>query len=603
MCATYREACQRLQLLEDDTHWDHTLGDAIISAPAHQIRSLFAIIVSTCFPSNPHELWHKYNDHMADDFLHRARIATSNQDLEMNDDMHNQALISIEDTCLLICGNSLNNLGMPSPNRLRHEAVNREMDRERGYDQNALSDTVQTSIPMLNNEQKHAYNTVMQSVDRESGGIFFLDAPGGTGKTFLISLILATIRSRGHVAIAVASSGIAATLLEGGRTAHSAFKLPLNMQITSEPTCNIPKNSAMAKVLKNSKIIIWDECTMAHKRAFEALDRTMKDIRDSQNHFGGAIILLAGDFRQILPVIPRSTPADEINACLKSSSFWRYVKTIKLTINMRIAIHNDTSANDFSKQLLDIGNGRIPANPTTGLIRFPENFCKLTQSSNELIGKVFPDIVQNLKYLNWLSERAILAATNKNVDEINNEIQDLIPGQIREYKSFDTVTNPEDIVNYPTEFLNSLDITGLPKHDLKLKVGSVIILLRNICQPKLCNGTRLSVTKMMNNLIQAVIITGKFKGEEVLIPRIPMAPNDLPFDFKRTQFPVRMAFAMTINKAQGQSLSVCGIDLQSPVFAHGQLYVACSRVGGPSSLYIHAPDNQTKNIVYRSVLN
>lgn len=204
----------------------------------------------------------------------------------------------------------------------------------------------------------------------------------------MISLILASIRSENQIALALASSGIAATLLEGGRTAHSALKLPLNLQINEQPTCNISRNCAMAKVLQNCKIIIWDECTMAHKKSLEALNRTMQDLRNNQNLFGGALILLAGDFRQTLPVIPRSTAADEINACLKSSSIWKHVKTLKLTTNMRVALLNDQSADVFSKQLLDIGNGKIAVDVLSGLISFPVDFCHFTESSAELIKKV-----------------------------------------------------------------------------------------------------------------------------------------------------------------------------------------------------------------------
>lgn len=153
--------------------------------------------------------------------------------------------------------------------------------------------------------------------------------------------------------MAIASSGIAATLLDGGRTAHSALKLPLNLQVQETPTYNIEKNSGMAKVLQTCKIIVWDECTMAHKKALEALDRTLQDLRDNTQPFGGALILLAGDFRQTLPIIPRSTPADELNACLKMSNLWRHMRKLQLRTNMRVQLQNDASTARFAKQLLD----------------------------------------------------------------------------------------------------------------------------------------------------------------------------------------------------------------------------------------------------------
>lgn len=603
LCATYREACQRLNLLENDSHWDFTLGDAIVSASAAQIRTLFAIIISTCFPSNPSDLWNKYKDHMSDDILHRTRIATLNEELQMNEEIHNESLILIEDMCVLMCGNLLSKLGMPSPNRPLHDAFNRELEREREYDRDTLSEYVRTNVSLLNQEQKLAYYTLMAAVDRENGGVFFLDAPGGTGKTFLISLILATIRSRSDIALAVASSGIAATLLEGGRTAHSALKLPLNLQQSDEPTCNISKSSAMAKVLQTCKIIIWDECTMAHKRSLEALDRSLQDLRNNQNPFGGAMILLSGDFRQTLPVIPRATAADEINACLKSSFLWRHVKILKLVTNMRVKLKNDQSAAIFSKQLLEIGNGKI-ASDASGFICFPTNFCRFMSSIDELIATVYPDIDTNCKNLDWLSERAILAPKNIDVDKINLKIQSSIGGPLRCFNSVDCVTNPDESVNYPSEFLNSLEVSGMPPHILQLKIGAVIIMMRNLNQPKLCNGTRLVVKNIWGHLIEATILKGKFKGEDVLIPRIPMISNDLPFEFKRIQFPIRLAFAMTINKSQGQSLEFCGLNLEKPCFSHGQLYVACSRVGSCSSLVVFTddPENRTKNIVYEKVL-
>jgi ATP-dependent DNA helicase PIF1 len=195
-----------------------------------------------------------------------------------------------------------------------------------------------------------------------------------------------------------------------------------------------------------------------------------------------------------------------------------------------------------------------------------------------------------------------LAATNTDVNAINHAIQEQIAGDSVTYKSIDSVMNADEVVNYPIEFLNSLDLPGVPPHKLSLKVGVPIILLRNINPPRLCNGTRLAVKKLMPNVIEATILNGKSKGEDVLIPRIPIIPTDMPFDYKRLQFPIRLAFSMTINKAQGQSLQVCGLNLENPCFSHGQLYVACSRVGQPTNLFIFAKDGKTKNIVYPKAL-
>ena len=211
-------------------------------------------------------------------------------------------------------------------------------------------------------------------------------------------------------------------------------------------------------MLQKSSIIIWDECTMAHKHSLETLHRTMQELNVNDKLFGGAILLLSGDFRQTLPVIPRSTYADEINACLKQSFLWRSVDTVRLTINMRVQLQNDPSAQIFSEQLLDIGNGKIELHPNTQCIKFPDNLCTIVNSKQELIVNVFPVILNNYLNHNWLSERAILAARNVDVDEINFQIQQSLPGELMSFKSIDTVVDENEAVNYPTEFLNSLDM-------------------------------------------------------------------------------------------------------------------------------------------------
>ncbi|GFX91419.1 ATP-dependent DNA helicase [Trichonephila clavipes] len=413
--------------------------------------------------------------------------------MEFTEDIYNETLIHIEDKCLTIANKVLIQLGMPAPTRAEIGLFDVDLRREQSYNISDLQLYVQSNIPKLTCEQKGIYDRIMQMINDGVGGAFVLDAPGGTGKTFLIRLILATVRSKNDIALALASSGIAATLLPSGRTAHSALKLPLNIQTIDTPTCNIFKTSGMGKVLQKCKVIVWDECMMIHKKSLEALDRSLQDLRGNVQPFGNALILLAGDFRQTLPVISRSTPADEINACLKYSTLWRHVHILQLTTNMRVQLQNDRSAENH----------------------------------------------------NWLSERAVLAAKNKDVYQLNHFIQSSIQSEEVIYKSIDTVVEADEVVNYPSEFLNSLDLPGMPPHVLKLKTGVPVIMLLNVNQPKLCNGTRLAVMKLMNNVVEATILTGPFKGEDVLIPRIPMIPTDTPFKFKRLQFPIRLAFAIS----------------------------------------------------------
>lgn len=158
-----------------------------------------------------------------------------------------------------------------------------------------------------------------------------------------------------------------------------------------------------------------------------------------------------------------------------------------------------------------------------------------------------------------------------------------IAGTTRIYSSSDSIVseNDDDIMNYPVEFLNKQTPSGMPVHKLSLKVGAIVMLLRNMnAKQGLCNGTRLMVKQMKDNVLDLEVLTGQFKGERIYLPRINLTPSDanLPFILKRRQYPVRLAFSMTINKVHGQTFEMVRIDLQKPVFSHGQLYVAMSRV-------------------------
>ena len=233
---------------------------------------------------------------------------------------------------------------------------------------------------------------------------------------------------------------------------------------------------------------------------------------------GGITVLFSGDFRQILPVIAKGTRADEVNACLKKSYLWPAISSLHLTKNMRISSNGNPNAAIFADLLLKIGSGKIIPN-VTGEIEIPANLGKIVSSINDLMSEVYPNVNQlQEKTSNWLCERAILCPKNDTVYAINNHLLENCNGEMVTYTFVDTTCEIDDAVNFPTEFLNSLELTSLPPHKLHLKINAPVMLLRNLDAPRLCNGTRLKITKLRPNIIEGEILTGCARGEIVLIP-------------------------------------------------------------------------------------
>ena len=189
------------------------------------------------------------------------------------------------------------------------------------------------AIQSLNEKQRIAFNEIIDKVDRKKSGAFFIDGPGGTGKTYLYRALLAKIRSRGEIALATATTGIAASLLPGGRTAHSKFKIPLDL--TEASNCRISKPSSLPTLIKSSKLIIWDEAATAKRSTIEAFGDLLKDLIDSIEIFGGKVVVLGGDFRQTLPVLQKGTRSETIAACLTNSPLWKSLSQLRIEENIR----------------------------------------------------------------------------------------------------------------------------------------------------------------------------------------------------------------------------------------------------------------------------
>ena len=269
------------------------------------LRLLFVSILLNCDPISSSESWQNFKQQLSEDIRYEY-LQTHNDNI--NDEyICNQALIDIESKLSHHHGLLNKDYGLPEPdysslNDEEKEALsNKEMSFEMNYDKQELRKLIHHNISLFNHEQLSTYQIILESIYdedvktidndiNETNNCHFIDAPGGTGKTFLSNTILATVREKGDIAIAVSTTAIAALLLHGGRTAHSKFQLPLDCK--PEMTCNISARSTKAEILRRAKVIIWDESPMANRYLFEALDKTCKDIRKCDKPFGGITIVL-----------------------------------------------------------------------------------------------------------------------------------------------------------------------------------------------------------------------------------------------------------------------------------------------------------------------
>ncbi|XP_073067202.1 uncharacterized protein [Primulina eburnea] len=396
--STFKESAQMRGLLKQDDYVIQCLQEARSVIMSSSLRRLFVSILVFCQPTISRELWDEFHPSMCEDY--GREISSSNLII-------NKLLLEIR-RLLHQYKMKLGDFDLPSISAefLEDAPLPRIIEDELFYH---ISDDDLRSIERLNAQQKIAFDTIIESIMHNQSKHFFIDGPGGTGRTFLYRSMLAHLRQMGKIIIAVATSGIAVTLLPGERTAHSRFQIPLRP--TASTLCKIKKQTELADLIRRASVIVWDEAPMANHYAFESVSKSFQDIMENQIEFGGKTMVFGGDFRQVLPVVKRGSKAEQIAASISRSTFWNSVKIIHLQQNMR-------SAQDieFSQFLLRVGDG-LQHTVNRDFIKLPDSIIipwEGEQSIQVLIDSVFPNMLNHVNDENYMVDRAII--TPKNVD-------------------------------------------------------------------------------------------------------------------------------------------------------------------------------------------
>uniref|UniRef100_A0A914I102 ATP-dependent DNA helicase n=1 Tax=Globodera rostochiensis TaxID=31243 RepID=A0A914I102_GLORO len=649
LCTSFTVAAERLGLLACDAIFAGAMRDACVELTGKKLQRYFAMLINHGGPSNPQQLFDDFLDEMNPSFApNNPAINPKTVEVRGAEVMRNLEYFF---NCMGTTSRDVGLKGLPKDydfqpqeqileeDNIWDEFYGNENSRRKTPQQIALA-----NIGRLNIDQRDAFDQISNAILSVNGQrLFFLEGAGGCGKTFLYNTLIKwcyagkpsmdgsfgtewgrekSTLNRESV-IAAASTGIAALLLIGGGTAHRLFYVPNDITDETAPMINF--ESPKAEQLRRADLIIIDEVSMLSSRVLKYIDRLLRDVCVAAKPFGGKVIVISGDWRQLAPVVEHGTREDQIAESIKMLPLFKDFKKISLNINMRTAPGEQALRN----WLLTIGNGQHQAETNnqewgrnSNLLQIPEQ--SLAKDMEDVINFCFPSALFNspLENANAIADNAILCPTNNDVQYINNLALDRMSGDANNYMSIDEpLETVEDNNTFRADFnmeaVHNEMPSGIPPHKLKLKVGTPIMLLRNLdVHQGLCNGTRLQVMRMSDDNLFCRILTGPRAdvNQTIVLPRIKFeygrGRNHRGLRFQRLQFPVRACFAMTVNKAQGQTLQRMALVLRGKqCFAHGQVYVAMSRVTRMDGIRVYAPSCQTgeetyiANVVYHELLD
>ena len=493
--ASYHAAAVELGLLHDLDEINDALDEAHLHHETESFRQAFVQSLTFCRPNHPQKLYDRHQDHLAEDLLYRLTggskpspqhdqvaetIASRHRALKMIVAAPQQRGYEIQDdntTAGTVTYDPVfadeYDAAIPIADRTdQDDGANLQTS-----DKELLQEQVETARQSMTDEQGAFYDAMVTELsvpDSDTPRLHFLSACGGSGKTFVTNTLLKKCRSMGLLGTATAGSGIAATLLDEGRTYHSSTAAPI--EIHRDSHLNVTRKCRRGRRLIRCSILVIDEVSMLSRLHLSCLERSLRILCKSDVAFAGKLTLFTGDYRQCLPIMPRGSPAKIIDACFNASPLWNAVIHHTFTTNMRLmstalSEEDRERRKQYGEHLLRIGDG-IEDEDEDGAVAMPQDVNHVA-TLQQVVDRVYDGIHIGNKPAQYYKDRCILTTTNDLVDENDDVVLRRFPGESHHLYSDDTVRYDGDVQNYSPQFLNSLSPSGLPPHDLHIKIGCV----------------------------------------------------------------------------------------------------------------------------------
>lgn len=443
----------------------------------------------------------------------------------------------------------------------------------------------------LSESQRIAFERIKASITNPSAHLnanaFLIRGAAGSGKTFLLNHISRHCRNEDVNAIAFAYTGTATCELFRGKTVHSRFRIPWNRII-----CGLEPDGAGYKAILKASVLLWDQAACCNRLIFEEINRFLQNMMNSKQLFGGKVVIVCADFRECLPIVKKIDGESEESYSFLFSALCGQMQHYVLRENFRLR-----NAVDL-RFCLNLGLG-APQNVIV------PNECRtydLTVFLNTIYGPCYSALSTD-----EVMSRSILTVLSKDVNYLNKVCLQMFSTSVfvcESHNYFRKIDPDRRSLFYSMETVMQYLPKYFPKDILRLSKDCPIVLTQSY--KGMPRGSRLVVKDITNKKIIAEIGVGERKGKLMSIFKV-LTPKTFPpanLEFIRRQFPVSLAFSMTINKAQGLEFTHVGLYFQSKVFSHGQMYVALSRTPTISeNVKVFIPNQNDESFSYDQLPN